>query len=64
MGDLYEKSYQEIKTELYSGYFACFLLLCGVILRNNIPWSWLRVALICGFITALFDLIPLQYKFF
>lgn len=59
-----EESYRELKNELYSGYFVCFLFLCGVILRNKIPWEWLRVGIICGFIIILLELISLQYKFF
>lgn len=57
------KSQQELKNELYSGYFVCVIFLCGVILRNRIPWEWLRVGIICGFIMVLLELIPLQYKF-
>ncbi|MBD5805507.1 hypothetical protein [Limosilactobacillus walteri] len=59
-----EKSYRELKTELYSGYFVCFLFLCGVIFRDSIPWSWLRIVIVAGFIVILVELVSLQYKFF
>ncbi len=56
------KSLRELRNELYSGYFVCFLFLCGVIFRNVIPWEWLRVGIVCGFVLILFELLSLQYK--
>lgn len=58
------KSLRELRNELYSGYFVCFLFLCGVIFRNVIPWEWLRVGIVCGFVLILCELLSLQYKFF
>lgn len=59
-----EKSYHELKSELYSGYIVCFLFLCGVIFRNINTWEWLRVGIVCGLVLILFELLSLQYKFF
>ncbi|GAA2860520.1 hypothetical protein [Lactobacillus intestinalis] len=57
------KSLRDLRIELYSGYFVCFLFLCGVIFRNVILWEWLRVGIVCGFVLILCELLSLQYKF-
>ena len=57
-------SLKELKEKLYSGYFVGLIFLIGAILRNYVPWSWLRILFIFGLITILFELIPLQYKYF
>lgn len=58
------KNYRKLKEELYSGYFVCFLFLIGIISRNYIPWAWLRILPVLGLITILFELVPLQYRYF
>ena len=57
------KSLRDLRIELYSGYFVCFLFLCGVIFRTVIPWEWVRVGIVCGFVLILCELLSLQYKF-
>lgn len=57
------KKYQDLKEDLYTGYFVCFIFLCGALLQNKIEWNWLRWIFEFGFLFLLLEVVSLQYKF-
>jgi hypothetical protein len=59
-----DKKMQDIKNNLYGLYIAGFLLLLGVVFRNLIPWSWLRLTFEFGFIYLIFESIKYQWRFY